>query len=599
MREPIRPPTETQGGTIDQALANGLALLATNPETALIQALTILKRGGTDPRAFRLAAAAHRKLGEVDQAHRAELAAIHHSGRVPALAAAAKALEDGQPGEASRIAAEHLRSSPDDLAALTLSAESAIALKLADKAEPLLRMVLERAPHFAPALKLLISALMVQDKLVESRSLIQKLVAQQPKDEDSLRLLARVEADLGNQAAAVRVYELLLKLRDDAAELWLLYGDALRFLGRKIDSQLAYRRALSIDPNFGQAWWSLADLDPTAVDSNDVAEMEKVLFNCVEMPVHAANLRFALGMVLDAKGRHTEAFTHFEAGNALTRAAQPYNPDDLSAQIDRYMETLRKGQIPAMASAPPDKTTPIFIVGMPRSGSTLVERILGRHSSIEALGELPLIPHIIESLKREDATMPLEQRVAAFPPIRYVQLAQRYRDRAGERRHTERPFFTDKMHMNWRHLAVILRMFPEARIINVRRAALDCCWSNYKLLFARGHPAAASLGDIGRMYVDYDRFLEHMEAIAPGRILRLNYEALVENIESETRRMLDYVGVPFEVDCLNFHQSSQPVSTASSEQVRQPLNRDGIGTWQPYSKWLGPLRSALGELADK
>jgi hypothetical protein len=234
---------------------------------------------------------------------------------------------------------------------------------------------------------------------------------------------------------------------------------------------------------------------------------------------------------------------------------------------------------------------------MPRSGSTLVERILGRHSRIEALGELPLVPHIVDSVALEDRDSALESRFAALDAERLGELRGRYLDRASERRRSDRPFTTDKLHMNWRHLPLILRMLPEARVIDVRRSALDCCWSNYKLL-SRGHPASADLRDLGRYFSDYVRLMDHIDHVAPGRIHRLRYEALVDDVEGETRKMLDHVGVAFEPRTLDFHLSDQPVATASSEQVRRPLNREGIGAWRPYAQWLGPLREALGPLAD-
>jgi tetratricopeptide (TPR) repeat protein len=593
MSKPEQSAPELQAGTIEQALANGRQLLGSRPDMALAQALAILKRDNRNPDAYRLAAAGHRALGEKDSAERAELAAIRHSQQVPELLAAAKALDENQPGEASRLAAEHLRAKPDDLAAITLSAESALAFGLADQAEQLLKPVLERAPAFLAAKSLLISALMRQDKLLESRSLAEEMLVLRPNDEVTLRLLARIHGDLGDLGAAARIYESLLKTADRSTDLWMLYGDTLRFLGRHVDSRLAYKRALALDSCIGQAWWALANLDPKAVTKNEIGEMEQALDRL--SPEQTMNLHFALGLALDAKQQHSEAFRHFEAGNRLRRDMQPYDPIETHAQVDRHIGALRGAAI-ARLNARSDAPAPIFIVGMPRSGSTLVERIIGRHSQIDALGELPVVPHIVEGLMRQDTAIPVEERIAQLPPVGLSKLAQRYRDRAAERG-SGAAYFTDKLHMNWRHLPLILRMLPEARIIDVRRSALDCCWSNYKLL-ARGHPAAADLADLGRYFADYVRLMDHIDTIAPGRIHRLHYEALVDDLEGETRKVLDYVGLPFEPGILDFHLSDQPVATASSEQVRQPLNREGIGAWRPYAEWLGPLREALGPLVD-
>lgn len=590
-------PPEVQAGTLEQALENGWQLLRSKPDMALAQAHAVLRRDGRNPEAYRLAAAAHRARGEGEHAMRAELSAIHHSRQVPDLAAAAKALDEGKPGEASRLAAGHLAAKPDDLAAITLSAESALALNLPERAEPLLRRVLERAPAFAPACTLLINALMHQDKLLESRLLVEKLLAARPGDEIALRLLANIQTGQGKHDGAASTYELLLKGSDRSPELWMLYGDTLRFIGRPVDSRVAYQRALALDCGFGQAWWALANLDPVAVSDRDIADMKSALADRPDRRESATNLHFALGTAFDARQRHEEAFTHFEAGNRLRRAAQPYRPGELSERIERSIETLCAGDLPQLQITGSGQPAPIFIVGMPRSGSTLVERVLGRHPQIEALGELPLVPHIVDALALQNGESTLESRIAALAPGRLRELGRRYLDRAAERRHGGQSFIVDKLHMNWRHLPLILRMLPQARVIDVRRSALDCCWSNHKLL-SRGHPASADLRDIGRYFADYVRLMDHIDTVAPGRIHRLRYEALVDDIEGETRKMLDYVGVTFEHRTLQFHQSDQPVATASSEQVRRPLNRDGIGAWRPYAQWLVPLREALGSLAD-
>lgn len=596
MNKAEQKPPEVQAGTLDQALANGRQLLRSRPDMALAQAHAVLRRDGRNPEAYRLAAAAHRALGEGEHAERAELTAIHHSRQVPALAAAAKALDEGKPGEASRLAAEHLAAKPDDLAAVTLSAESALALNLPQQAEPLLRMVLERAPAFAPARTLLINALMRQDKLLESLSLVERLLAVRADDESTLRLLANIQTAQGDHKGAARTYEDLLKANDRSAELWVLYGDTLRFLGRKVDSRVAYQRALALESRFGQAWWALVTVDPGLVSDSDIAEMEAALADRADQPETATNLHFALGTAFDARGRHEDAFIHFEAGNRLRRAGQPYRPGELSGQIGRSIEALPPGGLPQLQREGVAPPFPIFIVGMPRSGSTLVERILGCHSQIEALGELPLVPHLVDALALDDREA-LESHIAALPPERLQELGRRYLDRASERRRGEQPFIVDKLHMNWRHLPLILRMLPQARVIDVRRSALDCCWSNYKLL-SRGHPASADLRDLGRYFSEHVRLMDHIDTVAPGRIHRLRYELLVDDIEGETCKLLDYIGVPFEPRTLQFHLSDQPVATASSEQVRRPLNRDGIGAWRPYAQWLGPLREALGSLAD-
>ena len=591
------PPAQVRPGSVAEALANGRRLLKDHPRTALDQAHAILRGDPSDPDALRLAAAAHRALGEPADAERAELAAIHHSKTIPLLAQAAAALDAKQPAEGSRLAAERLKQRPDDLAALTLSAESALAMSLPDKAEPLLRRVLSRLPSFVPARMLLVTSLQLQDKLREALAVLEPVLTARPHDPTALRQRAKIETDLGDHQAAAVTYESLLKAAGDAPDVWITYGDALRFLGRKTDSALAYRRALAIDRRDGQAWWSLVNLDPASTDAEAIEAMETALADRTDEPEHAGNLHFALGGAYDALGRYADAFPHFAAGNALRLAAQPYDPEEIKGQVGRYVEAFRSGSVPERSSMGRRGPAPIFIVGMPRSGSTLVERILGRHPQIEALGELPIMPHIVEAMRRDDPTGPLERRIAALSRNRLDEIAARYLDRSAEHRRSDRPWFTDKLHMNWRHLPLILRALPGARVIDVRRSALDCCWSNYKLLFARGHPAASDLGHLGRFFRDYVRLIDHLEGITPDAILQIRYEDVVDDVDAQTRRMLAFLDLEYDPSCVDFHLSKDPVATASSEQVRRPLNRSGIGSWRNYAPWLEPLREALGPYA--
>lgn len=589
------PPPEIKPGSLDAAIENGRQLLKRDPALALTQALAILRRDDRNVDALRLAAAAHRLRGEELDSQRAELTAIQHSHSHPKLKAAAKALDEGKPRDASRIASEHLRSTPDDLAARTIWAEAAIMLGLAEKAESALREVLKRAPQFGPAETMLVSALIRQDKLNEARQRLEALDQEHRANVEDLRLLARVQADLRDFDAAAATYERLFQAGEETADVWTSYGDTLRFLGRPVESRLAYERALSVDPHAGLAWWSLVNLDPTAVTDVQLQVMRDALAARADEPGHASHLHFALGQALDVRAQYTKAFDHFSSGNSLRQAVLRYNPDELTREIERAIQILAPEYIATQRRGESASPTPIFIVGMPRSGSTLVERILGEHSAIEALGELPIIPHLIEASQGpQTANAP---RTIALTYESLVETGERYVERASEWRQSALPFFTDKLHMNWRFLPLILRMLPDAKIIDVRRSAMDCCWSNYKTPFAHGHPAASSLDWIGRFYRDYVRLMDSIEKVAPGRILRVAYEDVVDDPQGQATRMLQYLGLQFEPECLEFHRSAAPVATASSEQVRRPLNREGLGAWKPYAEWLGPLREALGPLA--
>lgn len=578
-----------QAMTADEALAKARSALAEDPAGALRQAQSVLRSHRGHVAALRLAAAAHRALGEDEHAQRAEMSALAASERDPALQSIARMLGAKQFGEASRLAALRLKDAPDDLAAMTMSAEAAIALGVADKALPLLDTVVARAPAFGPARMLRISALIQLDRLADAQAAIRAQMACQGDAISQHRLLGRIASEAGDWDAVVAVGKQITGRNDATGEDWVSYGDGLRFAGKKAEAIVAYRRALLLDPHHGRAWWSLTDIDARALSEDDVTAMETALDKRADDPEHAGNLHFAVGLARDAQGEHKRAFEHFAKGNSLRRAAQPYDPGELSATVDRWIEAFPAAFDPQPRSN--DTPVPIFILGMPRAGSTLLERALGMHSRIEPLGELAIMPNLVKGLERDHDDIP--QAVADMDRAEIEAFGARYIERANERMTGDATHFIDKLHMNWKHLPIILRAVPQATVIDLRRDPLDCCWSNYKTLFARGHPAASDLGDLGRFYRDYAHQTDHFRALAPGRVTLVSYERLVGAFEPVLRSVLAFCGLPFEQSCLDFHTSSAPVATASSEQVRQPLNRKGIGAWQPYEKWLGPLRRAL------
>ena len=584
---------EVRGGTVDEGLANGRLLLKRHPQSALLQARTLLK-AGPDPRVLRLAAAAHRKLGEPAEAEAAELAAIQHSLAIPALREAAEAEHDGNSGHASALAAALLRAEPDDLLAMAISAEAAISLRRLTESEALLSRVLERAPGFLRASMFLARCLMLQSRIREAVDVMGSAAGRVPASVPAGKFLAQLQAEARDFEGAAATYERLLGLDGPEAELWVSYGDMLRFLGRAGDSAIAYRRAILADRSGGAAWWALSNLDAKGLKQSDIERMEAALRERAGRPEDAGALHFALGEAFDARGCHEQAYGHFAEGNRLRASAQPYDPSVLTGEVDRSIELFTTAFLGARSPAPKDGSCPVFIVGMPRSGSTLVERILASHAAIEGAGELPVIPRMVEVLSaRGGGTGGYRGVIDRLGARGLRSLGDEYLARAGEYRRTAKPYFTDKLHMNWRHVGFIRLILPEARFIDVRRGALDCCWSNFKLLFTRGHPAASDLAHIGRFYADYVRMMDHMEEVAPDAILRVGYEDLVGDIEQQTRRMLDFIGLPFDKGCLEFAKLADPVATASSEQVRRPINRDGVGSSKPYEQWLGPLRDAL------
>jgi tetratricopeptide (TPR) repeat protein len=590
-------PVHVRSGSFEEALANGQKLLKQDPSSALRQAET-LARFRKDARVFRLAAAACRKLGFKAEAEGAELGAIEASLEAPELKVATELLADGLAREAHAKAENYLGVFPDDLLAKMIVSEASLALWELDRAEQLARSILDRAPTFLRASMLLATCLIKQVRARDAIAVLEDVVARKPANRPALTFLAESRAGVGDIDQAAAIYEKLVQLDPRRIDWWLYLGQHYRALGRRDDAIGAYRQALQIDPHSGSAWWSIANYYAKTLEDQDIATIEKALAERAGTP-DEASLQLAMALVAERDGDRPKAFEHFAEGKRIRLADQPYDPNLTSAAVDGVIELFTHEFYERRKAAGWDDPSPIFIVGLPRSGTTLVERILGRHSAIEGAGELQIIPRLAEFARRS-ADNP-EHYAAMLENLADPQLAwvgKRYVEAAGDFRRTDKPRFIDKANLNWMQIGLILLALPNAKIIDVRRNALDCCWANFKMLFTEGYPAANDLQHIGRFYRDYFRLFDAIQAAAPNRILSVQYEDVVDDIEGQTRRMIDFIGLEFEPACLDFHLSTDVVATASSEQVRQPLNRKGIGSAEPYRQWLGPLIEELGPLAS-
>jgi tetratricopeptide (TPR) repeat protein len=578
-------------------LANGLRLLDRDPSAALKQAET-LARLSKDARVYRLAAAACRKLGMTADAEGAELGAIQASLEEPGLKRAAELLADGQASDARTRAEQFLKADPNDLLAATILAEALLALWELEQSERLARSVLERAPTFLRASMLLATCLTKQVRLRDAIAVLEEVVARKPTNVAALTFLAQSRAAIGDIDQAASLYQRLLELDGSRAEWWIYFGQHCRALGRREDAIGAFRKALAIDPHNGSAWWTLANYYADTLDDQDAATIEKALLDRSGTSEEGP-LQLAMGLIADRDGNHAQAFDHFLKGKQIRLANHPHDPDRVSAGVDSVIDRFKPEFYERRKSAGWRDPSPIFMVGLPRSGTTLVERVLGRHGSVEGAGELQIIPKLAEMARRR-ADNP-DDYAAMLESLADQQLAwvgKRYVEASRDHRRTDKPMFIDKANLNWMQVGLILLALPDAKVIDVRRNALDCCWANFKMLFTEGYPAANDLRHVGRFYRDYVRLFDAMQHSAPGRILSVRYEEVVDDIEGQTRRMLDFLGLEFEPKCLDFHLATDAVATASSEQVRQPLNRKGIGSAEPYRQWLGPLIEELGPLAD-
>jgi tetratricopeptide (TPR) repeat protein len=362
-------------------------------------------------------------------------------------------------------------------------------------------------------------------------------------------------------------------------------------VGRQADAIAAYRRVIAMEPTLGDAWWSLANLKTVKFDEADLAAMRRAL--------HAGNLAdedrfhldFALGKAMHDLGRIDEAFAHYAKANALRLKSQPYRPEDISGAVDRSIAAFTAEAF-AERLGGCEAGDPIFIVGMPRAGSTLIEQILSSHSLVEGTSELPDLP----LLTRKPGSYP--KGILDASADERNALGDEYLRRAGVQRKTDRPFFVDKLPNNWLYVPFIHLVLPNAKIIDARRHPLGCCLSNFRQHFARGQAFTYALDHVGRYYADYVRLMAHLDEVLPGRIHRVIYERMVEDTEGEVRRLLDYCGLEFEPQVLEFYKTERAVRTASSEQVRQPIYRSATEEWQVYEPHLEELKHALGAILD-
>ena len=515
----------------------------------------------------------------------------------PQLRQAALANAQGQWRQSEAMARTYLRSSGNDPLALTILAEALLGMRRSIEAENALRKALANDPDLGRARLALSASLELQCRISEAVEVLDGLLAEQPDSRELWEQLAQVLGRAFRFDRAIEAHQQVLRLETNNPRLWLEYALALRFAGRQSAALKSLRRSVELDPSYAPAWWVLATMAPGELSSDDLDLIEQGL----RKPGHDEVKRFlhvALGTVQDRSGESERAYSHFAAGKAIGAASARYDPNQLERYNAAGIELFDNEFFADRAGFGSKSDAPIFIVGLPRSGSTLVERILGGHSKIEAAGELPIIRSIIDDLEADaEKRVGYRDLLSNLSAARAKELGELYLARSREFRTTGKPLFIDKLHMNWMHIALIRLILPNARIIDVRRNPLDCCWSNFKTIFTSGHPAADSLSHIGRFYREYVRMMDHASGWRKGSILNMNYEALVADVEGETRRMTNFLGLEFEPASLKFHQLASPVATQSAEQVRRPLNSEGIGRWKPYRQWLSPLFDALGPLA--
>jgi len=515
--------------------------------------------------------------------------------RRPHIEQATAALVAGDRKTAERIFRGILQEDASHVAALCGLAAVSLAADKAKDAERLLRHALNQSAHNPLAWRGLGQALMALGRLEEAQTAARRLLKIEPENPQSWITLGGVSTRLMRQDEALEAYERAAQLQPEEVRLRMSIGHIHKTLGRRKDSEAAYKAALTMNPTFAEAYWSLADLKNYAFSDAEIAAMQSLLADDKIGRSNTAQLHFALGKAHEQRQRYADAFAHYARGNALRRLDAPFDIGNFERRTARIRAFFDAAFFADRAGSGDPDPAPIFIVGLPRSGSTLVEQILASHSRVEGTMELPniiSITHQFDDMVEGRDGYP--ETVGSAPIGLFSALGGRYLEETAPLR-TGRERFTDKLPNNFSHVGLIHAMLPRAAIIDARRHPMDSCFSTFKQHFAEGQTFSYDLDDLGRYYRCYLSLMDHWDAVLPGKVLHLQYEDLVREPETHIRRLLAHCGLTFEPACLEFHRTQRSVRTASAEQVRQPIYTSGIGYWRHFERELEPLRRALGD----
>ncbi len=532
---------------------------------------------------------------ECDAAYAHYAGLTHEEAR---LREAVAAIAQGRLEYAGAVLERELARNPADVAALRLKAQIAVKREDFVAGERLLTQCLRLAPGYSQARFDLAEMLYTEQKAQPMLPLLERLLALEPGNLAYRALQAAAYGILGQSERSLRILADLVVEFPANPFGWMYYGHELRGAGRTDEAVEAYRHSTQLFPGFGEAWFSLANLKTFRFTDQEVATMRAQLERADLADEDRWHFEFSLGNALESSGDFAGSFAHYARGNALRRAAVAYDPERNTRLVERTCALFTREFLAERSGSGAASAEPIFIVGLPRSGSTLLEQVLASHPQVEGTRELPDIPGFARELGAWDAQPRYPQSVARLTRDELAALGERYLRQTRPHRLLGRPRFIDKMGNNFLDVGLIHLVLPNARIIDARRAPLACCFSNFKQHFQSGVWFSYGLADLGSYYRDYVRLMAHFDTVLPGRIHRVDYERLVADLEGEVRRLLDYCGLPFEAQCLRFHETRRVVQTASSEQVRRPLYTAGVDEWRNFEPWLGPLKAALGDLAS-
>lgn len=513
------------------------------------------------------------------------------------LVAAAEHLLDAELAPAEALCREVLREDAGNVSAMCMLAGIGLQLGLVRDPVNLLERCLELAPDYELARLNYANAL--GKKRAPERALqeLARLSDEMASSLPAATLKASILAQTGRHDDAVAIYDMLIGRGEEQPGIHMSRAHALKTLGKTEQAVADYAKAIELAPSLGEAYWSLANLKTYEFTDIQIENMKRAAGLKDISREDFTHMCFALGKALEDRKAYAEAFRHYARGNKIQARMANYSPDATEKLADDVIGYFSADRLKGLSTGKPASEVPIFIVGLPRSGSTLVEQILASHSKVEGTQELPVIMAMVRQLGTADGNgADYPNCLSSLEPARFEALGREYLSRAASYRETDRPCFTDKMPNNFAHVGFIKTILPQAKIIDARRHPMDCCFSAYKQLFAKGQNFSYSLEDLGRYYADYVRVMSHWDRVLPGQVWRVNHERLVCNPEREISSLLSFCGLGFESACLDFHTNKRPVRTASSEQVRQPLNTSAFGQWRNFSEELRPLHLALADI---
>ncbi len=539
------------------------------------------------------------KLGKSEIAETAMQESLRLDPKRRNLFDAVKLYRDGRPKDAELKLREVLREEPSNATATRVLGSIALDGGRFRMAVRLLQNATKLAPDYFGAWVDLSRALTEFEKPDEAREAITQLTKLDPQLAYPYVLLGNLESKVGDYEAAVVAFEEALDRQADNGGALAGLGHALKTIGRQEQAIDRYRRCVQNYPAFGEAWWSLANLKTFRFNDDEVATLEAHADDQKLSDEARVNINFALGKAYEDAGRYAEAFYRYDLGNKTRRPHENYDPVQTEASHDRLIDVISTELIEEKSDAAVQNNDPIFIVGLPRSGSTLIEQILASHTDVDGTHELPDLPRVLRTINQwqiqgkgyPDALKMLDQEQVRELGEQYLESTQRYRQGAAR--------FTDKMPNNFAMVGLLALILPNAKIVNARRHPLDSCMGSYKQLFYRGQSFTYDLVELGEYYLEYQRLMDHWHALLPGRILDVHYENMVADQENETRRLIEYCDLPWQERCLRFYETDRAVNTASSEQVRQPIYSKSINSWRRFETELAPLIEVLEPLLLK